>query len=356
MNPTINTFLELVAIDSVSKEEKAIREDIILRLQNLGISSETDKAGNLYAFVKGQGETIMLNAHMDTVPPAKQAKVVIEDGIVRTDHTTALGADDKAALAAILMVLKRLVTQKLPHRNLMVLFTVSEEIGLQGASQIDMKKLEGVSFGYTFDAAGPVGTCITAAPGYDRILATFHGKAAHAGFSPETGRSAIEMGSEAIVSMKLLRIDSETTANVGTFLAPGSNNIVSEKASLSFEARSLNRKKLEDQTNHMVNSLQMAAAKKGGTVDIKVDHMYKDYAIDTDSPGFRYLRETCLDLGLNYREEPTLGGSDANIFNELGLPTIVCCNGYEHAHTVYEEISIEQIDKLEKLVFALATR
>lgn len=356
MNSTVNTFLELVAINSVSRDEKAIGKDLARRLQGLGLETEQDEAGNLFAFVKGQGETILLNAHMDTVPPAENAKVVIEDGIIKTDHTTALGADDKAALAAILSVLEKLHTEQIAHHNLMILFTTSEEIGLQGASQVAMERLASVSYGYTFDASGPVGTCITAAPGYDRIQATFHGKASHAGFSPETGISAIQMGAEAIASMHLLRIDQETTANVGSFLAPGNNNIVNPKATLTFESRSLDKQKLEAQTGHMVSCLQEAARKRGGTVEITVDHMYGSYALDTQCPAFRYLRETCEAIGLPYREQPTLGGSDANVFNTKGLATVVCSSGYEHAHTVQEEISIEQIDRLEKLVFALATR
>jgi tripeptide aminopeptidase len=356
MNSTVQTFLELVAINSVSKNEAAIREDLTRRLQKLGIPTEIDEQGNLFAFVEGQGETILLNAHMDTVPPAENARVVIDNGIIRTDQSTALGADDKAALAAILSVLENLLTQNLPHHNLMVLFTTSEETGLQGASKIAMERLSSVSFGYTFDAEGEVGTCITSGPGNDKILATFHGKASHAGFSPETGISAIQMGAEAIASMKLLRVDSETTANVGSFLAPGSNNIVSKEASLSFEARSLDKKKLQKQTEHMVSCLNKAADNRGGTVDIIVDHMYSSYAVDTNCPAFRYLRETCKEIGLPYSEQPTIGGSDANIFNAKGLTTIVCSSGYKNPHTVYEEISIEQIDRLEKLVFALATR
>ncbi|AEV30105.1 peptidase T-like protein [Sphaerochaeta pleomorpha str. Grapes] len=356
MNSTVNTFLDLVAINSVSRNEKTIGEDLARRLQRLGIETEKDEAGNLFAFVKGQKETILFNAHMDTVPPAENAKVVIENGIIKTDHTTALGADDKAALAAILSVLERLITQKVEHHSLMILFTTSEEIGLQGASLVAREKLASVSYGYTFDASGPVGTCITAAPGYDRIEATFHGRASHAGFSPETGISAIQMGSEAIASMQLLKIDEETTANVGSFLAPGNNNIVNPKAILTFESRSLDKQKLEKQTGHMVSCLQEAARKRGGTVEITVDHMYGSYTLDTACPAFRYLRETCEALALPYHEQPTLGGSDANVFNTKGLTTVVCCCGYEHAHTVHEEISIEQIDRLEKLVFALATR
>ncbi|WP_320129778.1 M20/M25/M40 family metallo-hydrolase [uncultured Sphaerochaeta sp.] len=356
MNSVAKTFLELVAINSVSRHEEAIGKNLFERLQKLGLSTEQDEAGNLFAYLAGEGETIMLNAHMDTVPPAENAKVIVSQGIIKTDNTTALGADDKAALAAILTVLERIRENDIAHPNLLIVCTVSEEISLVGASQIDMDKLSKVTYGYTFDASGPLGTCITAGPGHDKIQATFKGKASHAGFSPELGISAIQMGAEAIACMHLLKIDSETTANVGSFLAPGCTNIVNDTAYLAFEARSLNAQKLEQQTNHMISCLQKAADTYGGTVDIQLDHMYGSYSVPTDAPVFQYLRDTIKKIGLPYREQPTLGGSDANIFNQKGLPTVVCSIGYKNPHTLYEEISLEDLDKLEQLVFGLATR
>ena len=50
---------------------------------------------------------------------------------------------------------------------------------------------------------------------FDRVLASIHGKAAHAGVAPELGISAIRVAAEAIAAMPLGRIDSETTANIG---------------------------------------------------------------------------------------------------------------------------------------------
>ena len=65
-------------------------------------------AGNIIAQLPGRSDkpTIMFCAHMDRVAPGKGIKPVVEDGIIRSDGTTILGADDAAGIAAILEALR----------------------------------------------------------------------------------------------------------------------------------------------------------------------------------------------------------------------------------------------------------
>jgi tripeptide aminopeptidase len=355
MQTLIDTFLELVAFDSPSFEEQNISLLLEHALLEAGLSTDYDEAGNLYGYLPGEGPAILLNAHMDTVELARGAKAVIEDGVIKTDGTTALGADDKAAVAAILTVLRTIKKERLAHPNLVILFSTAEEQGLLGAKRLEVDKLGGVQYGFTFDASGPVGLAVTAAPSYDKIEAVFHGRGAHAGFKPESGISAIQMASDAISTMPLLRIDHETTANVGSFLAPGAKNIVCDKAHLVFEARSLDNEKLKRQTDSMIQALKNAALKHGGRVEIEREHLYEVYHHRSDSAVLETFRKACTKLGLQYREAPTLGGSDANILNEMGIPTLVCSIGYEEAHTTSESIRIEELERLCSLVLELAT-
>ena len=66
-----------------------------------------------------------------------------------------------------------------------------------------------------FDHATPIGEIVLASPTHYRIVAELRGRAAHAGIEPEVGRSAIAAAAAAIASMRLGRLDPETTANVG---------------------------------------------------------------------------------------------------------------------------------------------
>ena len=355
MQTLIDTFMELAAFDSPSFEEHRIALLLETYLLEIGLSTTCDEAGNLYGYLPGSGPTVLLNAHMDTVELARGAKPVIEDGIIKTDGTTALGADDKAALASILWALRTIKEKNLQHPNLVILFTTMEEQGLLGAKKLDPEKLGAIDWGYTFDASHSIGLAITAAPSYDRIEAIFHGKGAHAGFKPETGISAISMGADALCAMKLLRIDEETTANVGSFIAEGAKNIVCDKATLVFEARSLSNDKLHTQTEAMKLALTNAARKHGGSVDILHEHLYEVYHHQPQCKVIQLFADACDKLGLPFRAESTLGGSDANILNEMGIPTLVCSTGYEEAHTTAEYIPVEELEKLAHLTLELAT-
>jgi tripeptide aminopeptidase len=355
MQTLVDSFLSLVSFDSPSFEEDRLALYLEQKLLSLGLSTQYDEAGNLYAYLPGSGPTVLLNAHMDTVELARGAKPVVEHGIIKTDGSTALGADDKAALAAILSVLETIKEKRLDHPNLVVLFTSAEEQGLLGAKKVEKSFLSGIDYGFTFDASQDVGLAITSAPSYDRIEAIFTGKGAHAGFKPETGISAIQMGCDAVSAMHLLRIDTETTANIGSFIAEGAKNIVCDKATLVFEARSLSNEKLEKQVSSMKEALHASAGKHGGTVQIIHDRLYDAYHHESDALVLKIFRKACDTLSLPLREEPTLGGSDANILNALGIPTLVCSIGYEEAHTKGEYISIDQLTKLYLLTMELAT-
>ncbi len=355
MQALIDSFKALVAIDSVSLEEDTIALYLETALLKAGLVTELDEGGNLYGYLEGTGPTVLLNVHMDTVEVARGAKLVQDEKLLKTDGTTALGADDKAAVAAVLQTLETIKAEKLAHPNLVVLITRAEELGLVGAKKVDPSKLQNIAYGFTFDASGPVGKAITAAPSQDNLHVVFHGRGAHAGFKPETGISAIMMGSDAVSAMNLLRIDEQTTANVGSFLAPGAKNVVCDKAELQFEARSLDPKKLDAQITSMIKALNDAAAKHGGSVDIEHIKQYQAYSLDSESDVMKRFQAACNTLGLPYSEAPTLGGSDANILNGLGIPTLVCSIGYEDPHTVREYIPISELEKLYALVLELAT-
>ncbi len=65
-------------------------------------------AGNLICTLKGtkDADTIYFTSHMDTVVPGKGVKPIVEDGYVKSDGTTILGADDKTGLAAMFEAIK----------------------------------------------------------------------------------------------------------------------------------------------------------------------------------------------------------------------------------------------------------
>ncbi len=79
----------------------------------------------------------MLNAHLDRVPPGKAHRPILQDGILRSDSETNLGADDSAGIAVLLHTVEELQSRALSHPPLLLLFTVGEEVGLVGAKAFD---------------------------------------------------------------------------------------------------------------------------------------------------------------------------------------------------------------------------
>ena len=103
----LNTFLSLIRIDSPSGQEAAIGVELAHRLKALGLEVHVDETGNVLGRLEGEGEPLLLSAHMDTVPGVG-IQPVVNDGLVCSDGTTILGADDKSGLAVILEVLETL--------------------------------------------------------------------------------------------------------------------------------------------------------------------------------------------------------------------------------------------------------
>ena len=361
----LSTFLEYVQIDSESTHEGAMAARIAEDLKAVGCQVYVDNSGgqtgsetgNLYCTLPGNsdGEAILFSAHMDTVVPGVGVKPVIEDGVIRSEGDTVLGGDDKSGVAAIVEALRTIVEQNLPHPTIEALFTVCEEVGLRGSRHMDYSKVTAKKAA-VLDSSGDTGKIITAAPGQYKLNAAIIGRRAHAGVAPEEGISAIQVLSEAISHMKLLRIDEETTANIGTVLAQYATNIVPERAELIGECRSRQDGKLEAQGQHMMDCLQAACDKFGATLEGGLTKSYSAYSYGEDDPFVQEIIAACHKAGL----EPSLGasggGSDANNMNANGLKALVLGTGMAKVHTTQEEITVKNLEDTATLVLAMAVK
>ncbi|MDX6584939.1 MAG: tripeptide aminopeptidase, partial [Solirubrobacterales bacterium] len=210
------TFAALCRIPSPFGHERACADHVVGELRHMGVDVTEDDAGNLHARLHSSrtDRAILLCAHLDTVEVTGPIEPVLVDGGWENAHDAILGADNKAAVAVLLEVVRRCRVEGSPV-GIELLFTVGEENALEGAKRVERSALT-AEFGYVFDHASPIGEVIVASPTYYRIEATYHGKAAHAGIRPEEGRSAVVAAAHAICHMPLGRIDDETTANVGS--------------------------------------------------------------------------------------------------------------------------------------------
>lgn len=360
----LDTFLEYVQIDSETGNEKAFADHMVRELKALGGVVTTDSAGealgsngyNIYSTFEGtlSGEPILFSAHMDTVKPGIGIKPEVADGVIRSGGDTILASDDKSGVAGILEAIRSIKEQKVPHRTFEVVFTICEEGGLRGAKQLDYARIKSKK-GVALDSSGNVGKIIAQAPGQIKIYADIIGKTAHAGIAPETGISAIQVAAHGIAKMRLLRIDEETTANIGTINAQYATNIVPDKVSIIAETRSRNYDKLQAQAKHMVDCLQSACDEFGAKLECRCDTAYVSYNIPHDHTLIKELSGALTDMGIEPIVGSTGGGSDVNIFNLNGIEAVVLATGMSKVHTTNEFIEVRQLELTAEMMYRLMT-
>lgn len=359
----LNRFMEYVQIDSETKSEGVFSCFLGAQLEGLGLKVTFDNAGesigsdgnNLVGRLEGTlpGEPIIFCAHMDTVVPGKGIIPKIQGGIISSAGDTILGADDKGGISAIVEALQMIRESGEPHRTIEVIFTIAEEGGLNGAKNMDMSIVTG-SRGFVLDSGGSPGHIVVKAPYQDKIEARIFGRPAHAGICPEEGISAIQVVASAIQHMNLLRIDEETTANIGIIRGGDATNIVCPEVWIKAEARSLTEEKLTAQTNHMVKCVEDACGDYGARSAIKVSREYGGYSVVKEDPLLIFTERCMTDIGLKPFRAASGGGSDTNILNNRGLKLLNLGTGMAKCHTLNEHITVKDLTDLTRLVHQLA--
>ncbi|PZS14145.1 MAG: peptidase M20 [Solirubrobacterales bacterium] len=356
------TFVELCRIESPSGHERACVDRVKAELSAIGLAVQEDgaglqagaDAGNLFARIPGRGpESIMLCAHLDTVPPSAPIEPVLVDGAWQNTNPGILGADNKAAVAVLVELARRLIrAPEPPEVGVELLFTVSEENGLHGAKAFDPGRLRS-RLGFVLDHASPIGEIVIASPTYHRITAELRGRAAHAGIRPEQGRSAIAAAARAVASMRLGRVDPESTANIGTISGGTAANVVPERCRLQGEVRSLLESRAEELATEIVDHLQVAADGAECDLDLTVQPMFEGYRTRPRAETVLLAERALRACGYEPRQIVTGGGSDANALQAAGFPCANLADGSERNHEPGERISVDALEGLLEVAIAL---
>ncbi len=366
------TFAELCRIESPSARERACGERVIAELRALGVGVREDDAGalvggdcgNLLARIPagdapgsprraGERRSLLFCAHLDTVPLQARVEPVLVDGFWENANDGILGADNKAAVA-VLLALARHVRREGAPLDVELLFTVGEETALAGARAFDASALQS-DFGYVFDHASPIGEVIVASPSHFRIEASFHGAAAHAGIRPEAGRSAILAAARAIASLRLGRIDDETTVNVGTVCGGTAMNVVPERCSLVAEVRSMRDARAETAVAEAVDRIHQAANLPDCDcdADVSVQRTFSGYRLAASAPAVRVAEAALRACSIEPVRISSGGASDANALLAQGFQTVNLANGTERNHEPGERVSVFALEQMLEVALAL---
>jgi tripeptide aminopeptidase len=367
------TFIRLCETDSPSRREGNMAARLTDMLCTLGadqpFEDETaaqtgSQCGNLFFRFNGTLDRapLFFNCHMDTVEPGTGVKVVRNNDIFTSLGNTVLGSDDKSGIAALIEALQVIRENDIPHIPMEYVFTTCEEIGLLGAKALNPEHIRAQK-GYALDSSG-FGRVITGAPASNRLKITVKGVAAHAGLHPEWGINAITLAGQALSRAPFGRIDEESTVNFGTIQGGAASNIVPEQVTIEGEVRSHSTEKLKQLTRNVEKAFlktirdwrdPLGEARGVPKLDFRaeLDFPLMQLAMEDEVIQRVDMAARSIDMDLNY--EVAGGGSDANIFNGYDLQTAIIATGMTHVHSTDEQVSLQDMVDLTRLILALMT-
>ncbi len=337
MNKTVAKFIELVRINSPSGNEQGMINYVKNWLDKIGLNYKVDSKGNILAKKPGIGPPILFCTHMDTVEPGRGIKpILINNKIIKSSGKTILGADNKAAVASLMVAVEETMSLK----SFELLFTVDEENG-SGLNNFSFESIKS-KLGFTFDSIKPIGSIILRSPYICIFEAEYAGLASHSSAS-EKGINALIPAIIALNKIKVGQLDKgETTINIGLISGGTGINIVPDKVMIKGEIRSYQKKLFNLHLN-------------------KIKSIFKESNFSTSgfAPGYCHKKTSLLIKkvnkiydSLNIKPECYMYSavSDANILNSKGIEVINLGDGVENAHTVNEQINLNDLIKLNNII------
>jgi tripeptide aminopeptidase len=316
-----DTMIALAGISSVSGQEGAVRDYVRERLSALDLAPQVDDAGNLIARVPARPDErdsappILLNAHLDRVPPGKAHTPVLGDGVLRSGGETNLGADDSAGIAILLHTVEELQSGSASHPPLLLLFTVGEEVGLVGAKAFDPGPW-GAREGIIFDNAGEPGEVVTRAATYIAFDVTLHGSGGHPGKRLAGTTSAIEIFRRAQYPFGELE-DGQSRVSIGRIKGGSARNAVPRELHIQGEARTLLEGAARAELLGQIERAFVESAKAlGGSAEIAFDAHCAGYEVAPDEPLLLAWEAAITSRGEPFRTMTTFIGSDASALRE----------------------------------------
>lgn len=346
----VDVFTTIVKLDSVSGSELQMSNYLKGWLDKTGFIWRSDKLGSIIARPKDKGNPrFLLCAHMDTVEPGKGINPIIRNGFIQSSGQTILGADNKAAISAIICAVEsyRKVKNDLP--NIELIFSVREETG--GGLEFFPFKWVRSKVGLIFDHAKSHGRIVLSSPYIYNFKINFFGTAAHSS-RPEDGVNSLEPAIELLKKIKVGRFDEGiTTVNVGIVNSGVGINTIPDKTSVQGEIRSLDKNKF----NMHIKKLKLLVAKieekhDGVKINLKLDGYCGGYQHKKDDPFVMKIISIYRNLGMGVIFDNPTGISDANSLMTAGVKVVNLSDGIENPHTTRERVSIKNLLKLEEIV------
>ena len=302
------------------------------------------------------GERIVLDSG-DIIEPKCDADLA-EAGrngetIITSDGNTLLGADDKAGIAEIMTALSEVISKKLNHGKIEVIFSPDEETG-HGMDNVPLDLLQSKR-AYTVDG-GHIGELETECFNAYKSDITFTGKSKHTGNARPDMVNAVSMAASFLQNLPKNEAP-ETTDGKQGFFAPMTVEGTIEKAKVCVFLRDFGKAGMARRKMIVENLAKMTAELFGGKVEVKHTFQYENMKDKLEeNPGVvESLVSAYRKAGVEPRFVPIRGGTDGSRLTEMGIPTPNIFTGGHNYHSRTEWASLEQMEKAREILVQLMT-
>ncbi|PSM53117.1 peptidase T [Campylobacter blaseri] len=353
----IKKELEDLGIKDISLSEKAI---LIAKLpSNLDkkvpsvaffahLDTSAEQTNDTKAqIVKYEGGDICLNEELEIYLKKSEFKELenyIGDDIIVTDGTSLLGADDKAAIASIVNMLKYFTENTdVKHGEIVACFVPDEEQGLRGAKALDASKV-GTDFGYCLDCCG-IGEFIYENWNAGDCVVTFTGASAHPMNAKGKLINSLLMAHKFISLLPNGEAPEYTENKEGYFWVKElSGN--SAKTVLKIDVREFDDQKYKKRMQFLQDLADGLNKVWNGKVDIKLNDRYENvynYLKNDNAPAIVYAKTAFKNLGIKPIIKPMRGGYDGAVISAKGIPCPNIFTGAHNFHSIYEYLPVKSL-------------
>ncbi|WP_407332788.1 peptidase T [Enterovibrio sp. 27052020O] len=269
----------------------------------------------------------------------------VGDDILVTDGTSLLGADDKAAIAAIMHALQTLQSNtEILHGDVKVAFLPDEEQGLRGAKAFDVETF-GADFGYTLDCCG-IGEFVHENWNAGDAIVTFTGQSAHPMSAKGKLKNSLLMAHQFISMLPAGEAPQYTEGREGYYwVKEMSGN--SAKTVLKLDIRDFTQQGYRDRMAFLQTLTNNCVTLWGdASVSIHLADRYENVANSLEGDAsfpIDIAKEAYARNNINMIAIPMRGGYDGAVLSQKGLPCPNIFTGAHNFHSIYEYLPVTSL-------------
>ena len=365
---SIKILKDLISFKTISGENNSSLinycEDILTKCgaSSFKVFDEEKKRVNLFATLKAKKpnglESIILSGHTDVVPVSKGWSTDPFVAEIKEDKLYGRGSCDMKGFLACSLAFAEIFSKSNLSRDIHFSLTFDEETACIGAPLLieELKKRKITN-----------GICIVGEPTKMRIIDShkacyeyttfFEGLAGHSS-KPDEGVNAAEYASKYVNKLMSLRNElmnrepknsiftpPYSTLSIGGIFGGIAHNVIADKCHVNWETRPINKEDgvyLNNEIDKYANELLTEMKKKYPNASIKKKVIGEIIGFNrvTNSKACEFVSSI---TGDNEREVVSFG-TEAGLFQEIGISTVVCGPGsIEQAHKIDEFIELSEI-------------